>query len=197
MTDSQLEMKRQDERKAREKAVALAKASVAKASKALIKVELVLAETRRRQTKRDDAVAVGPEVRTDWVARYMEAMQLPESTDEAVMLKSLELHNTYADFLACARQGAVSIVSDLMKPVAEKCLKPCSEGKTDMDVPGVVRYKYVYHNIYFKVCTDDHGIYNGSDENAAKGAGLEVSRPVGPLFVVVPTFCWLLFVFLF
>lgn len=117
---------------------------------------------------------VNPEVRNDWMKRYEAAMAAPEDTNEQSSAKYAELSAVGMEFLDAATRGAITVVDELFLPLDKKTIQAVSESPVDgrcseagRGVTGV-RYKYEAFNIRFKVWIDDHGIFNGSDENSAK-----------------------------
>lgn len=67
-----------------------------------------------------------------------------------------ELAALGSDFLDLAVRGATTVVNEFFLPPHEKTIQAVGESRLDGR---------------FKVWVDDHGIFNGSDEAAAKGAG--------------------------
>ena len=76
-----------------------------------------------------------------------------------------------------AQRCAVTIVNELPLQVEDKTVKPVSTRNADgrAEVGGRGRggqtQRFEASNIRFEVATDDHGIFNGSDEHASKAAG--------------------------
>lgn len=76
-----------------------------------------------------------------------------------------------------ARHLATTIIDEINFDVVAKTIQPVIE--SDCHGRGVEgnrgfsgkRYKYEAFNIRLKVCCDDHGLFNGDDECAAKGYG--------------------------
>lgn len=81
------------------------------------------------------------------------------------------------DFLETARHLATTIIDELNLAVVEKTIQPVLESDCHgRSVEGNrghdgKRYKYEAFNIRLNVCCDDHGLFNGDDECAAKGYG--------------------------
>jgi hypothetical protein len=119
------------------------------------------------------------EKRYDWYKRYDAARRWPDDTPEDNRLKYCELSNVVKEFLHVSGRTAILIVNEFYLPVHRKTIKPVVEkagdgrakegGRGDQGL----RFKYEAFNIRFKILMDDHGIFNGSDELAAKLGGAE------------------------
>jgi len=179
----ELENKRQEEMRRRKKAVADARAQIVKHTANLVRAEQTLTECERKQVRREDKVVTHPTERRMWMARFIQANQLSEDDEAQMALKILELRNVMGDFLATAQRNAVQIISELGLDVKDKTIKPVKIDESDRRLP---RFKYIQDNIYFKVCTDDHGIFNGSDEMSAKSFGCEITGSLEYLKCGIP-----------
>jgi hypothetical protein len=168
----ELEQKRYEERRKREKQIADSTKNVEKHLENLIKSQKCLQECLRKQTKRDVKIQVSSTQSQNWMKRYLTALELPEEDEKQVSIKTTEIENVYVDFLACAELNAIKIISEFFLPPNEQSIKPIKYDDTDMRVGR--RPKYKFQNIYFKLANDAHGIFNGSDENASKFAGNEI-----------------------
>ena len=120
---------------------------------------------------------IEPAHRLDWMERFMIAKAAPEATPQQEESKYYELSALAHDFLATATKSAMIIIDEMAFPNHQKSIKPVDErivdgrategGRGDMGL----RHKYEANGIRFKIHTDDHGLFNGSDEAAAKAAG--------------------------
>ena len=139
-------------------------------------------------------VEVTPDHRERWSERFAQAMSMPEGTDEESISKYSEIRRVCQDFLHSCEHYARIIIDELYKEDEMKAIKPYLYVDSDRQnimhsragrggtiaatsedftlTPGqAVRRKFRMGNIYFKFCTDDNGMYGGSDEYAAKAAG--------------------------
>lgn len=100
-------------------------------------------------------------------------------TDRAThqKVKYLEITNACNDFLEMAKHLATTIIDERNLNMVDKTIRPVIEsdchGRSVEGNRGHAgkRYKYEAFNIRLKVCCDDHGLFNGDDECAAKGYG--------------------------
>ncbi|CAM9260620.1 unnamed protein product, partial [Sphacelaria rigidula] len=92
-------------------------------------------------------------------------------------IKYLEITNVCNDFLETAKHVAITIVDEDSFDVVDKSIQPVLESDCHGRSiegnrgHGGRRQKFEAFNIRLKVCTDDHGLFNGDDECAAKGYG--------------------------
>lgn len=92
-------------------------------------------------------------------------------------VKYLELTQVCDDFLEVARHLATTIVDERMFDVIAKSIQPVvgsdCHGRGVEGNRGLAgkRYKYEAFNIRLEICCDDHGLFDGDDECAAKGSG--------------------------
>lgn len=91
--------------------------------------------------------------------------------------KYLEITNVCSDFLESAKHAAITIIDENSLDVVDKSIQPVIEsechGRSVEGNRGHAgrRQKFEAFNIRLKICTDDHGLFNGDDECAAKGYG--------------------------
>ena len=137
-------------------------------------------------------VVVAPRDREDWTERYFAALaeaagdsaptrlsaNVGGRLKRADALRLEELVAVCEGFLDVALRGATTILHEMHLPPAEKTIKPCHTKDADgraveagRGVDGGLVYKYEAWNVRFEICVDDHGIFNGSDEYAAKAGG--------------------------
>ncbi|KAH8092953.1 hypothetical protein JL720_5123 [Aureococcus anophagefferens] len=137
-------------------------------------------------------VVVAPRDREDWTERYFAALaeaagdsaptrlsaNVGGRLKHADALRLEELVAVCEGFLDVALRGATTILHEMHLPPAEKTIKPCHTKDADgraveagRGVDGGLVYKYEAWNVRFEICVDDHGIFNGSDEYAAKAGG--------------------------
>ncbi|CBJ26303.1 Hypothetical leucine rich repeat protein [Ectocarpus siliculosus] len=94
-----------------------------------------------------------------------------------MQIKYLEVANVCSDFLEMAKHLATTIIDERNFELVDKTIRPVIEsacngrGVEGNRGHGGKRYKYEAFNIRLKVCCDDHGLFNGDDECAAKGYG--------------------------
>ena len=141
-----------------------------------------------------------PSHRQDWMERYKLAMNAPETTEEEVshthtnthththshtqnknsaqsVAKYHELSAVSHDFIATATKTATIIIDEMNFPVHEKSIRPVEEKEVDGRAYEAgrgdkgFRHKFEANGIRFKIMTDDHGLFNGSDEFCAKSGG--------------------------
>ena len=140
-------------------------------------------------------VTVAPRDREDWTERYFAALATAEdggseSAPQRVAanvggrlkrgdaLRLEELVAVCEGFLDVAVRGATTILHELHLPPHLKTVKPVLSKDADgRAVPGGRGtdggkvHKYEAWQVRFEVCVDAHGIFNGSDECAAKAGG--------------------------
>ena len=117
------------------------------------------------------------EDRQNWVYRLKTADRLVEETHHQKMTKYAELRTVCREFLETATADAMLIIAEHHQPKYRKTL-PVS---LERDVNGRAResgrgmegkcFTYEAHNISYTVVEDYDGVYNGSDEFAAKAGG--------------------------
>lgn len=92
-------------------------------------------------------------------------------------VKYLEITNVCNDFLEMAKHLATTVIDERNFDLLDKTIRPVMKsdchGRSVEGNRGQAgkRYKYEAFNIRLKVCLDDHGLFNGDDECAAKGNG--------------------------
>ena len=115
--------------------------------------------------------------RRSWVIRVMNAVKLPATTHEESKVKYAEIRSVCSQFIDRATLDAMVIIDEYYLPKHLKTIPVYSETNVDgrMGVCGRgiegKTFTYEYHNIVYRVCLDDNGVFNGSDECAAKAAG--------------------------
>ena len=137
-------------------------------------------ESRNRLSGEQSTVPILPSLREDWNERLYEAYRLPEGDDNEIGLKYEEIHRIYTEFCTVASKCAGQIIDELYVFINKKTVSPVAVGEADgrakeggRGLDGY-RYKYEIHGIRFKVLLDDHGIFDGHDEFAAKAGGHEL-----------------------
>eukprot|EP00752_Nemacystus_decipiens_P011884 g10537.t2 len=176
-----------NEVKKRVQSISEAQATISKSRSRIATAEQELAEIRRRDCNdralkyKADGLPYSAQIqeahRYDWTRRYTAAMSADEDSEEALEAKYLEITSVCGDFLEVAKHLATTIIDEQKFDVVDKTVRPVIE--TDCHGRSVEgnrghagkRYKYEAFNIRLKVCTDDHGLFNGDDECAAKGYG--------------------------
>jgi hypothetical protein len=137
----------------------------------------------------DDDAVIGVEERLQWVRRLKWSLgrakmvkTVISSDDEAyeAMVAYAETRACVREFLDTVRQDAIIIISELNHPKHAKTMRIVAEGTvhgrpsySGRGYDGGKYYTYEAHNITYKICEDYSGIYNGSDEYAAKVGGLD------------------------
>lgn len=175
--------------KKKEEAINTLNTTLEKVNKKLMSARLAHAEVTRRcrdyerlQSKLQGDLldeASPEEDGCNWYGRYAAALQWPEDTKDAVRNKYMEISNVSKEFIHKASLVSMTIINEMFLPAHRRTIKPVMETACDGRAKeggrgtGGVRYKYEAWNIRFKVMQDDHGIFNGSDEFAAKAAGSE------------------------
>ena len=121
------------------------------------------------------------ELRQNWVLRVNEASKELENTEQQRMAKYSEIRNVCREFLEVATADALIIINEIYQPRYAKTIPVSAEHIVDgrpedcgrgLDAEGRW-YAYEAHNIQYKVCLDYDGVFNGSDEYAAKAGGQE------------------------
>ncbi|DBA02373.1 TPA: hypothetical protein N0F65_007192 [Lagenidium giganteum] len=172
-----LAQKEQHDMNERKRRVQEAHARVLEAMKAWKEAELSLAMTERMQLRVRESYPVLPEHKTKWAERLQHAYKLPEQRVEQVQQKYTEVFNICNDFIETSVAVALVIIREHHLPIQHKSIFPLRESTIDGrkdDIRTTTRLKYEAHGILFKVCTDDHGRFENSDELAAKYGGHEV-----------------------
>jgi Clustered mitochondria len=111
--------------------------------------------------------------------RLNSALSLSERTKAETEAKYSEIRLVAREFLEYATIDAQIIVSEYFQPKYKKTVRVASEtpvdGRPDFCGRGVDGKSVLFeaHGISYRVCTDDNGVFNGSDEYAAKAAGNE------------------------
>eukprot|EP00903_Cladosiphon_okamuranus_P019664 g18076.t2 len=173
--------------KKRVQSISEAQAMISKSRSRITTAEQELAEIRRRDSndralkRKVDGLPYAAQIqeahRFDWTRRYTAAMSADEDSEEALEAKYLEITNVCSDFLEMAKHLATTIIDEQNFDLVDKTIRPVIE--TDCHGRSVEgnrghagkRYKYEAFNIRLMVCSDDHGLFNGDDECAAKGYG--------------------------
>ncbi|CAM9977150.1 unnamed protein product [Scytosiphon promiscuus] len=125
-----------------------------------------------------------------------------EEVNKRVKVKYLEITNVCNDFLEMAKHLATTVIDERNFEVVDRTLCPVMEsdchGRSVEGNRGHAgkRYKFEAFNIRLKVCVDDHGLFNGDDECAAKGYGgrellgaLEYMKQHQPAGLNIPLTC--------
>lgn len=95
----------------------------------------------------------------------------------SVKVKYVEIASVCNDFLEMAKHLATTIIDERHFDVVDKTIRPVIEsnchGRSVEGNRGHGGKRYIYEafNIRLKICCDDHGLFNGDDEFAAKGYG--------------------------
>lgn len=120
------------------------------------------------------------ELRFNWILRVNEASKMAENTPVAQRVKYSELRNVCREFLEIATSDAIIIIGEIYQPKYLKTIPVSQEHTVDGRREECGRgledgryYSYEAHNIQYKVCLDYDGVFNGSDEYAAKAAGAD------------------------
>lgn len=120
------------------------------------------------------------ELRQNWILRLDQAIKGLESTEELKRRKFAEIRNVCKEFITIATSDAMIIVNELYHPKYTKTIRVATEHKVDgrsnicgRGLDNGHWYTYEAHNIIYRVCLDYDGVFNGSDEYAAKAAGKE------------------------
>ena len=119
------------------------------------------------------------EERQNWVSRLKSALKIPEETSKDQEAKWSEVRTVCREFLDVATADAMILISEHFQPKYRKTIPVVEEidvhGRGKTVGRGLEGKYYVYesHNIQYVVCEDYNGIFNGSDEQAAKAAGKE------------------------
>ncbi|KAJ1428375.1 hypothetical protein B484DRAFT_419428 [Ochromonadaceae sp. CCMP2298] len=117
------------------------------------------------------------ELRQNWVLRVNEAAKQREVTPQQRRAKYCEIRNVCREFLDTAVSDAVVVVNEIFQPRFRKTIPVAQEFTVDgraesgRGIDGGKWYVYVAHNIEYRVALDYDGVFNGSDEYAAKAAG--------------------------
>ncbi|CAM9096355.1 unnamed protein product, partial [Hapterophycus canaliculatus] len=142
---------------------------------AQIEVADGMAEAEANYTRRLTAASLqGRSV--EEVEKSQKCRMLKEINKRA-KVKYLEITNVCNDFLEMAKHLATTVIDERNFDLVDKTIRPMME--TDCHGRSVEgnrghagkRYKFEALNIRLKVCVDDHGLFNGDDECAAKGYG--------------------------
>jgi len=169
------------------KVIAESSVTIGKLEKKMKSSQIMLDESMRKRTnmilfrKKLSAEPIDneilPEHRLDWMERFRLASLAPETNEQEASAKYYELSAVSHDFIATATKTAAIIIDEMSFPVHEKSIKPIDERLVDGRAyeggrgDSGLRYKYEASGIRFKIFTDDHGLFNGSDEYSAKAAG--------------------------
>ncbi|CAN0059969.1 unnamed protein product, partial [Phaeothamnion confervicola] len=125
-------------------------------------------------------VLVDAEARHNWMQRYEAAMAAPGESPEQLRAKYSELVSVCREFTAAAVRCATVIIDELYVSIDAKTMKVRVQ-RTLLDGTGAGsggnggsggrRLHYEAFGMRLEVCTDDHGIFDGSDDLAAKALG--------------------------
>ncbi|TMW63324.1 hypothetical protein Poli38472_002265 [Pythium oligandrum] len=139
--------------------------------------ELSLHETQKAQQRIESSYPVLATHRIQWAERFQHALRLPERDPHQLQEKYTEVRSVCQDFLETAAATALILIRELPLPMSKKTILPTQESTIDGrhdEIRSNTRHKYEAHGIFFKICTDDHGRFENSDEFAAKFGGHEV-----------------------
>ena len=75
-------------------------------------------------------------------------------------------HNSPREAPSCLREKTIPVVSE-----------KDADCRAEVGGRGPRVYKYEAWGVRYEVATDEHGIFNGSDEYAAKAAGCDLGVP--------------------
>lgn len=115
-------------------------------------------------------------MRHDWNRRYYDCISAANASRIPMMA---ELSSLITEFLEIVRNDACMIVNDLYQPDHNRNIpihhRKDVNGRAQHCGRGIHNHKawYFAHNIFYRVALDYDGVYNGSDENAAKAASTE------------------------
>eukprot|EP00981_Chlorochromonas_danica_P003354 scaffold644_cov168-Ochromonas_danica.AAC.46 len=124
------------------------------------------------------SASVPIKVRCDWTGRYYNAMR-KSASKESQQLVFKELSSIVTEFLDVVKSDAKMLIHDLFQPEHARNIAVFSvkevKGRAEHSGRGIRSKKswYFAHNIFYRVALDYDGIYNGSDEFAAKAANFE------------------------
>ena len=172
-------------------------------NEAKVRTQEALAQVERlkkRLQDREHIVEITSNDRTAWNRRLTHCHTLPEANDQEIFAKYSEMAALFHDFKHCAQVYAKTIVNELF--LEGKSLQPCSWEETDqkngentmLQRPrGLLthdrrkkRPKWVVSNIRFKVAQDEHGVYNGDTDAAAKAFGADLRHSIAYIKCYVP-----------
>lgn len=120
--------------------------------------------------------------RQNWMSRLKFAFNRPSENIDDVenIAKYSEIRSVCREFIDTATADAIIIVSEHFQPKYRKTFPVVSETRVHgryavcgRGFDGGVYYRYEAHNISYFVSEDNNGVFNGSDEFAAKAAGKE------------------------
>jgi len=154
--------------------VARVQASLEATITALEKAKLDMKRVEQRMMSRLPEGTIQTDDRTAWNNRLLWATSLPEESNFDILAKYREIQSVQNDFQYCATSYAKVIIDERFLPDEDKSLKPFRNDTGDRHniLPASKRPKWLVSNIWFKFATDEHGLHNGSDEDAAKAAGV-------------------------
>ena len=171
--------------------------SIALSRKELCQRRVDMCRCRAQIQGSPPGVDVSPEDREDWTERYFCALVATKDSSSSAPGRLLERTETQAlghldelrlteliavceGFLDACQRGATTILHELHLRPELKTIKPVVQKNADGRAAAGGRgawggkvLKFEAWNIRFEVATDDHGIFNGSDDLAAKAAGHE------------------------
>ncbi|KAL3667927.1 hypothetical protein V7S43_006804 [Phytophthora oleae] len=149
------------------------------AMKAWKEAEWALLEAKTNQLRVNPSYPVLPAHRTRWSERFQNALRLSEGDSDQIQAKYTEILQICQDFIETATAVALVLVREFYLPLRDKSILPTRESSIDGrkdNIRSTSRLKYEAHDILFKFCTDDHGRFESSHENAAKAGGHEVKN---------------------
>ncbi len=117
--------------------------------------------------------------------RHLEVAPPSADNDKVRTETYVELIGLAEDFVTSAVRYGQIIVSEVYLPLSRKTIRP------DTTVGGVIGgEKFIVHNIMFKFALDSHSVFGGSDESAAKVAGLELKGLQAYMSSGTPELCY-------
>jgi len=118
--------------------------------------------------------------RQGWLSRLRNAEKLPETTNREMEIKFSEFRSVCKEFMDTAVSDAMILIAEHYHPKHKKTIPVYTEyqvhGRPDksgrgMPDSGGKYYIYEVHNIQYQIAEDYNGVFNGSDEFAAKAFG--------------------------
>jgi hypothetical protein len=138
-----------------------------------------LTNLERFRAGSDLVVVVTDDERKLWMQRMSNARLLPESNNIEKQIKFAEISSVCKEFIDVATADAITIINEYYQPNMKKSILIYEEvdidGRSNVSGRGISGKKHMFeaHNILYRVCLDDDGVFNGSDEYAAKAGGNE------------------------
>ena len=115
--------------------------------------------------------------RTNWIFRLNNALRAAEGTVDDTVAKYTEIKAVCQEFFDQVMKDVMIIISEFSLPKYRKTILVSEErevnGRPSVSGRGHDGKAYTFeaHNIIYTVCADYDGVFNGSDEYAAKAAG--------------------------